>query len=210
MSRPTLPPALFLDQHDSPGTRAQSALGLPDFYGITHAWKIGVEKQLAALDAALERGMKLVQLREATLPEPAREAFVAAALARCRSRGARALVNGDAQLARAVGADGLHLSAARLMALERRPPFPLVAASCHDRRELDQAARLGLDFAVLGPLAATASHPGQAGLGWQAFAALIAGVSLPVYAVGGLGKDDIQAAHSAGGQGIAAIRAAWA
>jgi 8-oxo-dGTP diphosphatase len=186
-----------------------TALRLPDLYAVTHAGQIGIAAQLAALDRALAGGLKLVQLREAALPEAARESFVAAAVARCRRHGACVLVNGDAQCARATGADGLHLPAAQLMALDRRPPFPLVAASCHDRAELEHAARIGCDFAVLGPVNQTASHPGQAGIGWPAFAQLAGGLPLPVYAIGGLNRADIAAAQAAGAQGIAAIRAAW-
>lgn len=187
-----------------------TALRLPDLYAVTHAWQIGIDAQLDALDAALACGLKLVQLREAALPEAARASFVAAAVARCHAHGAWVLVNGDAQLARATGADGLHLPAAQLMMLDERPPLPLVAVSCHDRAELERAARLGLDFAVLGPVAATATHPGQAGIGWPAFAQLVGGLPLPVYAIGGLNRADIAAAQAAGAQGVAAIRAAWA
>lgn len=186
-----------------------AALKLPPLYGITHAWQIGTQAQLAALDAALARGLRLVQLRESSLPEMQRESFAAAAVARCQRHGARVLVNGDAQLARAIGADGLHLPARQLMALSQRPPFPLVGASCHERSELEQAARLGLDFAVLGPLRPTATHPGDAGIGWESFARLVEGLPLPVYAIGGLSPGDMPDALNAGAQGIAAIRAAW-
>ncbi|WP_284155142.1 Nudix family hydrolase [Sulfuricystis thermophila] len=186
-----------------------AALTLPGVYGITHAWQIGLAAQLAALDAALAHGLKLVQLREVALPEMQREAFAAAAVSRCRQYGARVLVNGDAQLARAIGADGLHLPARQLLVLDRRPPFPLVAASCHERHELEHAARLGLDFAVAGPVLPTASHPHDAGIGWERFAALIRDLPLPVYAIGGLSPADLPAALAAGAQGIAAIRAAW-
>lgn len=185
------------------------ALILPDVYGVTQAWQAGADAQLARLDAALARGLRLVQLREDRLPEMQRESFAAAAVARCRQHGARVLVNGDAQLARATGADGLHLPARQLMVLDRRPPFPLVAASCHERHELERAARLGLDFAVLGPVRATATHPGQEGIGWTSFTDWVRGLSLPVYAIGGLGPDDLAAAQAAGAHGIAAIRAAW-
>ena len=186
-----------------------AALKLPDHYGITHAWKIGTHAQMAALDTALANGLKLMQIRESTLPEMQRESFVAAAVARCQQHGAQVLVNGDAQLARACGADGIHLPAPQLMRLNQRPPFPLVAASCHERRELELAARLGLDFAVLGPVKSTASHPGAAGIGWDSFAQLIAGLPLPVYAIGGLSSVDMRLAQAAGAQGIAAIRSAW-
>ncbi|GAB1369665.1 Nudix family hydrolase [Rhodocyclaceae bacterium] len=186
-----------------------AALQLPPVYGISHAWQIGIAAQLAALDQALAGGLKLVQLREGVLPEGQRESFVSAAVLRCQQQAARVLVNGDAQLARACGADGLHLPAQQLMALERRPPFPLVAASCHDRHELEHAARIGCDFAMLGSVHPTASHPGQAGMGWHGFTEQVAGLPLPVYAIGGLGMNDLAAAQTAGAHGIAAIRSAW-
>ena len=187
-----------------------AALKLPALYGITHATQIGTAAQLAALDAALARGLKLVQLRESALPAMQREAFAASAVARCQQHGAQVLVNGDAQLARAIGADGIHLPAQQLMRLNQRPPFPLVGASCHERRELEHAAQLGLDFAVLGPVKATATHPGSAGIGWESFAQGVGGLPLPVYAIGGLTLADLPDALDAGAQGIAAIRAAWA
>ena len=77
------------------------------------------------------------------------------------------------------------------------------------KSELDAAQALGCDFAVLGPVQATASHPGAEGMGWTRFAALREGVSLPIYAIGGLGPDDLVRARQHGGQGIAAIRALW-
>lgn len=186
-----------------------AALRLPAVYGITHAWQSGVAAQLAALDAALARGLRLVQLRENALPESERAACGAAVVALCRQHGARVLVNGDVELAHAIDADGLHLPARQLMAERERPPFPLVAASCHQRQELEHAARLGLDFAVLGPVKPTASHPGDMGIGWENFAGLIAGLPMPVYAIGGLSLANLPEALAAGGQGIAAIRAAW-
>jgi len=186
-----------------------AALALPAVYGITHAAEIGVAAQLAALDAALAGGLRLVQLREAGLPEMQRESFVSAAVARCQSHGARVLVNGDVRLARDTGADGVHLPAQQLMTLTARPALPLVGASCHDRAELERAARLGLDFAVLGPVKPTQSHPGEPGLGWDAFAAMIRNLPLPVYAIGGMAREDVVVAQAAGAQGIAAIRAVW-
>jgi 8-oxo-dGTP diphosphatase len=186
-----------------------AALALPDFYAITHAAEIGVDAQLGALDAALERGLCLVQLREPGLPAAQRAAFVRAAVELCHRHAARALVNRDIELAREVGADGVHLTAAQLMTMESRPAFPLVAASCHDAAELGQAARLGLDFAVLGPLKSTASHPGVPGIGWFSLAKMLKGYPLPVFALGGLSRDDLAEACQVGAQGIAAIRAAW-
>jgi 8-oxo-dGTP diphosphatase len=186
-----------------------AALTLPAIYGITHAHEIGVPSQLALLERALARGLRLVQLREAGLPADRREPFAAAAAALCRKHGARLLVNGDAQLARAIGAAGLHLRGDQLKILQARPDFPLVGASCHDAAELRRAAELQLDFAVLGAIKPTASHPGQPGMGWPMLAALLENYPLPVYAIGGLGRADLAQARLVSAHGIAAIRAIW-
>ena len=186
-----------------------ASLALPHEYGITHAWQTGIERQLAQLDAALARGLTLIQVREATLDATARRRFAGQVVARAHARGARVLINADASLARELGADGVHLTAAQLGTLAARPALPLVGASCHTRGELERAAALGLDFAVLGPVRATPTHPDHAALGWPAFAELAAHLSVPVFALGGLNPDDLETARAAGAHGIAAIRAAW-
>ncbi len=186
-----------------------AALALPDFYAISHAGEIGVDRQLEALTRALDHGLRLVQLREAGLATAQRAAWVHAAVDLCHGYDARVLVNGDMALANDAGADGVHLTASQLLSLSRRPDFPLVAASCHDAGELAQARRLGLDFVVLGPVKETASHPGRPGMGWAAFGSLAADYPLPIFALGGLAREDKEAAWQAGAHGIAAIRAAW-
>jgi 8-oxo-dGTP diphosphatase len=118
------------------------------------------------------------------------------------------VLNHDIQLARELGV-GVHLKAAQLRELDARP-LPRgawVGASCHDAEELELAARLGADFATLSPVQATASHPGAAALGWDRFAQRVAAARLPVYALGGVGPDDLPRARAAGAQGVAGIRA---
>ena len=77
------------------------------------------------------------------------------------------LINSDEQLARAVGAYGVHLTAAELMNAKGRPDFACVAASVHGRGELARAEQLGVDFVVLGPVKATPTHTGAATLDWE-------------------------------------------
>lgn len=184
-------------------------LTLPDFYAITHAGEIGIETQLEKLERTLAGGLRLLQIREAQLTVEKREAFAREATRLAHAHGARVLVNGDLALARHVGADGVHLPCAQLMQLAERPDLPLVAASCHNAPELARAAALELDFAVLGPVQETLSHPGVAGLGWERTAHLLENIPLPVFALGGLQRGDLAAAQRAGAHGIAAIRGAW-
>lgn len=186
-----------------------ASLALPHEYGITHAWQIGVEAQLAQLEQALARGLELIQVREATLDAAARRRFAAEVVAHAHAHGARVLINADAQLAAELGADGVHLTAAQAGSLAARPALPLVGASCHTRSELERAAALGIDFAVLGPVRPTLTHPDRAALGWTAFAEFAAGLPLPVFALGGLGREHLDTARAAGAHGVAAMRAAW-
>ena len=186
-----------------------AALLQPDRYLVTPdprddaGWLVG-------LDLALAVGVRRVQLRASTVAAARWPGLVASAVARCRNAGAEVLVNGDAELARTHGV-GLHLRASQLRALGRRP-LPddcLLAASCHDLEEVRMAEGLGCQFAVVGTVKPTASHPGAAGIGWDGFAALREHVSLPLYAIGGLGAGDLAEARRHGAQGIAAIRALW-
>jgi 8-oxo-dGTP diphosphatase len=186
-----------------------AALALPPVYAITDAAARGVAQALRDLEAALAAGLKLVQVREPELAAPALREFAAAVVERAHRHGARVLVNADIELARACGADGVHLKSAQLRTLTERPPLALTGASCHDAEELRLARDLGADLVVLGPVAPTPSHPGAAVLGWTRFAELVAGYPQPVYALGGMRTADMDTAWGCGAHGIAMQRGAW-
>jgi len=185
------------------------ALELPFEYAITHAGEIGAEQQLARLDRRLVQGLRLIQVREKEMRATERERFVEAVIAAARPHGAKVLINSDVELAARLGADGVHLTSAQLGQLERRPALAWCAASCHDTEELALAANIGLDFAVLGPVKATLSHPGAKPLGWEGFAGLVRTATLPVFALGGLAPSDLESAWSHGAHGIAMVRGSW-
>ncbi len=186
-------------------------LALPRVMGITHlACEPSPERFLARLQAALDKGLQLVQLRERHLPPAQLAEFGREVMARCHAAGARVVVNANAELARQIGADGLHLPAADLLACSARPDFALVGASCHNTNELAQAARLELDYALLGPVLPTRTHPDASPLGWGGLQQLLAdGFALPVFALGGLSAGDLAVARANGAHGVALMRAAW-
>ena len=185
------------------------ALQLPFEYAITHAGEIGAEQQLRSLDQRLAQGLRLIQVRENGMQAPELKRFAGEVIAKSRPYGAQVLINSDIALAERLGADGVHLAAAQLARLERRPELPWCAASCHNAEELARAAQLGVDFAVLGPVQATPSHPNSVPLGWEGFAALARGASLPVFALGGMKPGDLETAWRCGAQGIAMVRGSW-
>jgi 8-oxo-dGTP diphosphatase len=190
-----------------------TALRLPPHYAITPEPGDDTEAFLASFDRMLATGVRLVQLRAKQLSPDREQLRVLAAVAheRARAVGATLLLNGDSGLVRELALGGLHLPAADLMRLTARPLDQMhwVAASCHNERELAHAAAIDVDFAVIGPVLPTASHPDARVLGWDRFAELCALASLPVFALGGLRMNDVALATRAGAQGVAGISAYW-
>ncbi len=186
-----------------------SALQLPPLYAISHAAELGTDAFLLRLEIALQRGLRLLQVRESHLSASDMLEFTQKVVDLSHKHSARVLINSDAALAKQVGADGLHLSGRQLHACSSRPDFDLCSASCHSAEELRVAGALGLDFAMLSPVLPTLSHPGAAHLGWDKFSNCINDTTLPVYALGGLVAGDMAIALAHGAHGIALMRQAW-
>lgn len=186
-----------------------AALLQPPIYAVTPALGYDIDAWLRQLDAALATGARRVQLRSRDTEPVAWRRAVEAACARCRAAGAEVLVNGDADIARALGI-GVQLRASQLAGARPLPDSQVVGASCHTLADLHAAERSGCDFAVLGHIFATPSHPAQPPLGWDAFARLREQVALPIYAIGGVGPDDLATSRLYGAQGVAGIRAFFA
>lgn len=185
------------------------ALQLPAEYAITQASVIGVDESLRLLEHRLRDGLRLIQVREKQLDPVVREGFASAVIEMSAAYGARVLINADIELARRLGAAGVHLTAQQLSKLTVRPDLDWCAASCHSSQDLRLAEALDLDFAVLGPVKSTLTHPEAVPTGWESFGATIADAIIPVYAIGGMKPDDLEVAWSHGAHGLAMLRAAW-
>lgn len=189
-------------------------LQLPNVYAISSAGSPEHLPQfLNRLAQGLAAGIKLFQWREPSWPGgPAQAALHQAlktVLARCHAAGARVLVNSIHPEAWWHEADGVHLRSQDAANLTNRPILDKdkrVGVSTHNLAELEHARALDADFAVLGPVLPTASHPGHPGIGWDSFAELNAQAGLPVFALGGQSAATLVRAQSVGGHGFAGIR----
>jgi 8-oxo-dGTP diphosphatase len=185
-----------------------SAVQLPTLYLITPE-PLTDKKFFYRLEACLDGGRTLVQLRAKKLSERDYCYCAEKALTLCDRYGAQLLVNATPEIALSVGTHGVHLNSERLLACRERPSDLLVAASCHSLKEIQQANQLRTDFIVLSPVRTTASHPEAPPLGWLKFFQLTEQANCPVFALGGMGTEDVPRAWAHGAQGIAAIRALW-
>ena len=185
---------------------------LPKLYAITDVGLSGLGHavQVAGL---CEGGARLVQLREKRLSprEFYREALEAVGVA--RERGALVVVNDRADLALAVGADGVHLGQDDLGPEAARRVLgdgAVIGYSTHDVGQAMRAASMPVDYVAVGPIFATASkeRPDPV-LGLEGLRRVreAVGASVRLVAIGGITAERAPACLAAGADCVAVIGA---
>jgi thiamine-phosphate pyrophosphorylase len=182
-----------------------------DLYVVTDRQLTSGRSLRWVVEAALQGGARAFQLREKDLPP--RELYPLALEMRqlTQTYGARLLINDRVDVALAVNADGVHLTTTSLPAsIARRVlgPEPLIGVSTHTLAEAQAAAEEGADFLVFGPVFFTPSKaPYGQPVGLDALRAVRAAVKVPMLAIGGVKKANIDQVVAAGADGIAVISA---
>ncbi len=197
-----------------PANRAiLNALKLPHEYAITLASP--PEARSAASVASLERhfeqllanGVRLVVLRAKGLDDEYHRPLARRLAGRARAAKTQLLLHDRPGQVEALGAAGVHLSQAAFAQVGNMRPVSSdrwFAVSCHDADEVRHAEAAGADFCVLGPVRATPGH--EAPLEFSAFGNIVARANIPIYALGGMEREDLAEARAYGAQGIAGIR----
>jgi len=186
------------------------AIQLPQKYLITPEHKISDRKLfLNTLETRLKTGITLVQLR-AKLLSPTEYSTLHHQVNNLALQYKTTLqVNTSIENAIELGARGVHLTSVELLKTKFLPANLFFSASCHNKKEIEKACELGVQFIVLAPVKHTTSHPNTKPLGWENFKQLSFSASMPVYSLGGMRADDIPTTITHGGQGIAAISGLW-
>jgi len=184
-------------------------LDIPGLILITDSTCLDGERLMAAAEAALKGGVDAVLVREKHLTSARLLALSAQLRTLTRDYGSRLIIHTQADVARAVGADGVHVAAdaiSEITAIRRwlSETRMMLSASCHNRHELDAAAVNGADFALLSPVFPTQSHAGAPHLGVDGFLAMARHAQIPVVALGGITVENRQ---MLAGYGVAAISA---
>jgi len=167
----------------------------------------GASALLDCIARNLAEGVEFIQIREKDLPVRELLELTRAALRLPNPYGTRFLINSRADVAVATGAHGIHISADSPEPWRHRLLEGwLVCVSCHSLEELIAAEREGADFAVYSPVFPSPSKPGYGpALGLPALHAATAAVRLPVFALGGVTRDNARLCLQAGAAGVAGI-----
>jgi thiamine-phosphate pyrophosphorylase len=163
------------------------------------------------VEACLQAGLRLVQLREKDLPGGALLDLARALRDLTRRHGAALLVNDRVDVALAAGADGVHLPASGIPASEARRlvgPGLRVGVSTHSAREAVAAEQATADYVIFGPVYDTpAKRPFGPPQGLAALTRAAREARLPVVAIGGVTPERVRELRAAGASGVAGIRA---
>jgi thiamine-phosphate pyrophosphorylase len=182
-----------------------------DLYVITDRQQTAGRPLSVVVEAALRGGARAFQLREKDLA-PRHLLTLAQELRQLtQAYGARLLINDRIDVALAVNADGVHLTTTSLPVLVARQLLGsdrLLGVSTHNLAEARAAAEGGADFVVFGPVFFTPSKVsyGQP-IGLDALRAVCAAVALPILAIGGVKKANLDQVVATGADGIAVISA---
>lgn len=200
-----------LEEHSFPAANVAiiEALKLPQYYPIVDECIGDEQLMLEHLKRLIAAGYTMIQLRVKSFSKERFKKLARRAIELCEENEVRLFVNTDIAMALEINARAVHLSVKEMMKIKNQSLLPkglIFAASCHNKKELCLAKELGALFAVLSPVCKSQTHPDAQPLGWERFKGLAESSAIPVFALGGLGPDDMDKAQSNGAHGVAGIR----
>ena len=181
--------------------------GLPALLVVSDRRQTGRLGLVATVAAAVTGGARAVVLREKDLERSERTELGCALVELLAAVGGTVSVAGaDVELARNIGAHGLHLAWA--------DPFPedrnglVVGRSCHDARELGDAGTEEVDYATVSPVFPSSSKPGYGpAITTAGLTRLVGGTAVPLVALGGVTPANARSCLDAGAAAVAVMGA---
>ena len=182
-------------------------------YAVTDRHWLNGRTLLEVVRESLDGGVTMLQLREKTLEEGAFLEEARALQALCRERHVPFIVNDNVDIARAMGADGVHVGQSDMEALDVRAklgPDKIIGVSAHSVEEALLAEKHGADYLGVGAMFPTGSKADVQELPYETLKDICAAVSIPVVAIGGISQENV--AKLAGSRicGVAVLSAIYA
>lgn len=182
-------------------------------YAVTDRHWLNGRTLLEVVRESLDGGVTMLQLREKTLEEGAFLEEARALQALCRERHVPFIVNDNVDIARAMGADGVHVGQSDMEALDVRAklgPDKIIGVSAHSVEEALLAEKHGADYLGVGAMFPTGSKADVQELPYETLKDICAAVSIPVVAIGGISQENVAKLAGIGICGVAVISAIYA
>ena len=182
-------------------------------YAVTDRSWVGNDSLYGQIESALKGGITCVQLREKDLDEVAflQEAKEISAL--CKAYGVPFFVNDNVEVAIGSHADGIHVGQEDMDALQVRKRVGenmMIGVSVHTVEEALEAVNKGADCLGVGAMFATSTKPDAEVVSMETLREICSAVSVPVVAIGGIGKHNINQLAGTGVDGVALVSGIFA
>lgn len=179
-------------------------------YAVTDRHWLNGETLESQVERAIQGGATFIQLREKQLDEAAFRNEALAVQKVCRKYGVPFVINDNVELARQIGADGVHVGQSDMEALSVRKTLGegrIIGVSAQTVEQAVLAERHGADYLGVGAVFPTGSKDDAVEVSRETLAAICRAVSIPVIAIGGITRDNVTELSDSGICGIAVISA---
>jgi thiamine-phosphate pyrophosphorylase len=187
---------------------------LKGLYVITDKKLIPRDDFLATVEMAVRGGANVVQLREKDTPRDEVLTLGKAVLELTRKYGVPLIINDSIELAKEIGADGVHLGEEDSEVPRAREVLgkdKIIGVSCYGKLErgLD-AERDGADYVAFGTPFFTPTKPERTPTSFDVLRAAVSRIkSIPIFAIGGITPENADSVLETGVDGIAVITAVF-
>lgn len=182
-------------------------------YAITDRAWVGTQTLNQQAEAALKGGITCLQLREKHLDEKSLLAEALEIQQLCRRYQVPFLINDHVDLAKKIGADGVHVGQSDRNAKEARAILgeqKLLGVSVQTVEQALLAEQNGADYLGVGAVFPTASKADAAEVPLNTLKNICSSVHIPVVAIGGIHAQNLCRLKGSGICGIATISAVFA
>ena len=182
-------------------------------YAVTDRHWLEGRKLIDVVKESLDGGVTMVQLREKTLEEGKFLEEARELQALCRERHIPFIVNDNVDIAKAMGADGVHVGQDDMETMDVRAklgPDKIIGVSAHTVEEALLAEKRGADYLGVGAVFPTSSKSDVGEMSYETLKAICKAVSIPVVAIGGISGENVGKLADSGICGVAVISAIYA
>ncbi len=184
-------------------------------YGILDLGYVDPSDLERVTAALLDGGVDILQLRAKGADEELIEAYARRVIGLTEAAGVPLILNDHPQLVPSIGAQGAHVGqedfsvddarwrAGRALAGE--VVLPIIGKSTHSVQQAAAAMEAGADYIGFGPLYATPTKPGKAAIGLQEIAQVQAAATKPVFCIGGIKRENLEAVLDAGAKRVVIV-----
>ena len=184
-------------------------------YGIVDLGYVAAGNACAAAEKMCAGGVDVIQLRAKESTEHEIEALGGELIRVTEAAGIPLIINDFPELVPSIGAQGAHVGQDDLAvddarwragrALAGEVPLPIIGKSTHSFEQAVAAAEEGADYIGFGPLHPTPTKAGRPAIGLDDIARVHATVSIPIFCIGGIKRENLEAVLAAGARRVVIV-----